>query len=113
MIENDFIFDGESLSSHGYVIASFGNTDENSVASNMNYATIKAPLSDVSRLIGTGYEENYTRTISIIKDNCKVENSNLNLTNDDISEMTKWLCRKEYKWFRWESTEIEQDEVWY
>lgn len=112
MIQDDFIFDGESLSSHGYMIVSSNSGDENIAASNMNYQTMKAPLSDVSRLIGTNYEENYSRSFSIIKNDCDGINESTVLSNDDISEMTRWLCRKTYKWFRWESEEMD-DEIWY
>lgn len=112
MIQDDFIFDGESLSSHGYMIVSSNSSDESIVASNMNYQTMKAPLSDVSRLIGTNYEENYSRSFSIIKKDCDGFNRTTTLSNDEISEMTRWLCRKTYKWFRWESEDID-DEIWY
>lgn len=115
MIQDDFIFDGESLRSHGYLISATNSVDESIVASNMEYQTIKAPRSDVTRKIGDEYPETYTRTISITKDNCVWGDDNLYLTNDDISEMTKWLCRKTYKWFRWNSENAEDiyDEVWY
>ena len=83
------------------------------MASEMSYENIQAPRSDIRRIIGTKYDNVYTRTIGIIKNPCGGDQEDFYLTNDDISEMTKWLCRKTYRWFRWVDDDDLTDEVWH
>lgn len=97
----DFIFDGKTLSSFGYVLCAFNGLDiETTPISNMEYTTIKAPLSDVSAKVSSDYPENLTTTIQICKSPCEYEYDDI-ITAHDISELSKWLCRKNYKWFSW------------
>lgn len=113
MITENFIFDGEDLASRGYLIATSQGTEQEIPASEMTYENIQAPRSDIRRIIGTRYENPYTRTFGIIKNPCYGDKEDYALTNDDISEMTKWLCRKTYKWFRWIDEDDLTDEVWH
>jgi len=108
----DFIFDGVSLSDLGYVIAYDGLVSENAVVSGMGYNTIKQAMSDVSRKVGHTYDANLTTTFNIMKDPC-IFTDTFYLTNDDISELTKWLVRKQYKYFRFVAEEDMTDEVWF
>lgn len=108
----DFIFDGVALSDFGYVIAYDGLRSENAVVSNLTYNTIKPALYDISRKVSHTYESNLTTTFIIIKNPC-IYNNNLNMTNDEISELTKWLVRKQYKFFRYIDNEDITDEVWF
>lgn len=110
MTEDNFIFDGKQLSDFGYIIAHDNILDEDITVSNMQYTTIKGARSDTAHKVAAPYEDYYHADIMIIKNPCAFEN--LDLTNNDISEMSKWLCRKEYKWFRW-IDDIGQDEIWY
>ena len=97
------MFDGKTLSEMGYMLCSFdGNTDETAEVSVMDYTEIKAPLSDASHKVATEYPNNYTKTLQICKiEDCEHPDTSLVLTNSDISAITRWLCRKEYKWFNW------------
>lgn len=108
----DFIFDGVSLSDLGYVIAYDGLVSENEVVSGMGYNTIKQALSDVSRKVGHVYDANLTTTFNIMKNPC-IFTDTFYLSNDDISELTKWLVRKQYKYFRFMDEEDTTDEVWF
>lgn len=108
----DFIFDGVALSDFGYVVAYDGLRSENTVVSNMTYNTIKPALYDISRKVSHNYDANLTTTFIIIKDPC-IYNDNFYMTNDEISELTKWLVRKQYKYFRYIDDEDITDEVWY
>ena len=110
MTETDFIFDGIKLSDFGYIVAGDGVLDEDGVVSGMAFTTIKSARSDTIHRVAHTYEECYQADVAIIKRPC--DQDNLDLTNDDISEMTRWLCRKEYKWFRW-IDDIGQDEIWF
>ena len=110
MTESDFIFDGLKLSDFGYIIMHEGVVDDTSMVSDMSFTTIKGAKSDILRKVASPYEDTYHVDISIMKNPC--QDGDLDLTNDDISTMSKWLCRKEYKWFRW-IDDIGQDEIWY
>lgn len=113
----DFIFDGERLSEKGYMMCYDGVDEEELSASSMVYNTIKASLSDVVHKVSHTYEENYTRTFAIMKSPCV--DQEYFLTEDDISLLSKWLVRKQYKVFRYiDISEDEEEEdvphpVWY
>lgn len=109
-MEEDFMFDGLMLSDLGYIIVHDGVLDEDGVVSGMTYTTVKSAKSDINHKVATPYEDTYHVDITIMKNPCS--DDNLDLTNYDISEMSKWLCRKEYKWFRWVD-DIGQDEIWF
>lgn len=110
MTEDNFVFDNILLSDFGYVVSHDGVLDEETVVSGMQFTTVKGARSDISHKVATPYEENYHADVTITKSPCG--DDNLYLTNHDISEMANWLCRKEYKWFRWVD-DIGQDEIWY
>ena len=95
----DFIFDGKTLSSYGYMVCSFDSISIEKVpSSNTTFNTIKAPLSHSTKKISTDDGENLQKIIQICKNMCS--NDNEELTMDDVSELTKWLCRSDYKWLR-------------
>lgn len=96
----DFIFDGEKLSEYGYMMCSFDSeTIETIPISTSSFNEIKSPLSDTSHKTSVSYSENLSKKIQIMKMNCN--DNNYEITDEEISSMTKWLCRKEYKWFQW------------
>lgn len=103
----DFSFDGTTLSEMGYMLCDFsGNTEETAEVSVLDYTEIKAPLSDKSHKVATSYPNNYTKTLQICKrEDCLDRDKSLVLTDDDVMKMTRWLCRKEYKWFNWDKEE--------
>ena len=108
---SDFIFDGKALSDFGYML-SYENSEDVLDVSKMQYNTVKGALSDVSYRVSYSYEQNYTSTFTIVKSYCDFEPDELFMTNDDISEMTRWLARKQYKWFRF-IDDNDDDEIWY
>ena len=107
----DFIFDGQALSDFGYLMI-YENSEDVIDVSNMQYETIKAALSDEAHRVAHTYESNYTSTFFIMKNPCVYLDEDLNLTSDDIRELTRWLARKQYKWFRFIDEE-DNDETWY
>ena len=123
----DFSFDGATLSSKGYMLCSFdNNNDETVVVSGMDYTEIKAPLSDASHKVAHSYPENYTKTLHICRKyaccgdeehgyHMCADQADTLLSDREISAITRWLCRKDYKWFNWiYDTEAENlDTVYY
>lgn len=106
---SDFIFDGKALSDYGYILI-FTEESERIPVSVMTFDTIKSIRSDELHRVGYNYESPYTATFMILKNECV--HDDLFLSTDDISELTKWLCRKQYKWFRFVD-EDDNDEIWY
>ena len=109
---NDFIFDGRALSDFGYLLV-FENSEDVIEVSGMQFNTVKAALSDENRRVSHTYEQNYTSTFLIMKSYCTNAEDDLWLSNDDIAELTRWLARKQYKWFRFVDDDEDDDEIWY
>lgn len=107
----DFIFDGRALSDFGYM-AVFENSEDVIDVSAMQFNTIKAALSDINHRVSHSYEQNYTSTFFIMKSLCDTPEEEQWMTHDDITEMTRWLARKQYKWFRFIDDD-DDDEIWY
>lgn len=108
----DFFFDGQCLSDFGFIPCSFASSGiEASSLSEITYTEIKAPLSNKSHKVALSYSNNLSKTVQIIKNTCRFNNT-YHITNDDISEITKWLCRRNYKWFKW-INENDDDEIFY
>lgn len=108
----DFIFDGQALSDWGYMLCSFDAINlEKATVSDITFDTIKSALSDVSKKVSASYNDNLNTTIQICKNMC--DNSiDEYLTKEDISEMTKWLCRKDYKFLQF-LNDKDDDEIFY
>lgn len=96
----DFVFDKKKLSDFGYVICNFEGIDIGAKPVNeIIFNTFKAPQSDKWLKISNSYESPLTTTIQICKNNCKNIHKDFYITNREISELSKWLCRKQYKPF--------------
>ena len=105
----DFIFDGQKLSDFGYIVCSDGVIDETYDVSILEFVDIKAPLSDTSHKVSSSYSENLSRTIKIMKMNCYGSYEDSFITDNELSEISRWLCRKNYKWFKWVDKKNEND----
>ena len=94
-MKKDFIFDGQKLSDFGYVIVDFNSSAGVSTSdiSKMSYTDVKAPLSDISHNVSTTYESNLSTQIQIMKNHCTEEK--IEITNDELSQLTRWLCRND------------------
>lgn len=110
----DFLFDGKELSSFGYILCSFDAVGfENIPVSELTYQTVQAPFAPKALKTSASYEGNLSRTITICKQTCDT-NGLLTITAEDISQLSRWLCRRDYKLFRFitdDSTGM--DEVYY
>ena len=107
----DFIYDGKALSDFGYMVL-FENTDESIPVSEMKFSEIKGSRSDVSQQVSYSYENNYSCTFTVIKNLCNTNEKDEFLTNNDVEELTRWLARKTYKWFKFIDDD-DDDEIWY
>lgn len=91
----DFLFDKEQLSDYGMILCNFdGNGDGTfSFGNNITFNTVKPALSNVNFLSSVTYEDTITTTFQMCKNTCN--NTELTLYPDEISAITRWLCRKE------------------
>lgn len=105
----DFIFDGRTLSSFGYILI-FENEEDTIDVSNISFVEIKGARNDRSYRAGYKYDNNYSATYTIIKNPCD-NSDDLDMSDEDISELTRWLCRKQYKWFSF--IDPDNNQVWY
>ena len=108
----DFIFDGQELSDFGYIICDFDGASgtETLSVSEKSFTNIKSPLSNKSHVVATSEDENLNRKIQIMKNPCN--NELLDITNDNLSELSRWLCREEFKQFKWVDGK-DDDEIFY
>lgn len=106
----DFIFDGQQLSDFGFMMV-YDDPEEVVDVSTMQFDTIKAAQSDIVHRVSYSYENNYTSTLLIMKNPCQTNDDGF-MTKDEISEMTRWLVRKQYKWFKYIDPD-DDDEIWY
>lgn len=104
------MFDGLRLSDMGYIVTHDEIVDDTGVVSQMEFNTVNSVKSNNHHKVSSKYEDTLHLDVSIMKHPCN--NDSFVLTNDDISEMAKWLCRDEYQWFKW-IDDIGQDEIWY
>jgi hypothetical protein len=111
---SDFIFDGKLLSDFGY-IAIQQDSEETPDVSAMKFDTIQGARTDKAHRVSYNYEQNYTTTFTLIKNSCDLEGDDLGFLNTyEISELTRWLARKQYKWFREiDDNEENEDDIWY
>lgn len=110
----DLLFDGKELSSFGYMICSFDPIGfVNMPVSELTYHTVQAPLSQKTFKTSASYENCLSKTITICRQTCD-SNRMLTITADDISQLTQWLCRKDYKWLRFITDDnTGMDEIYY
>lgn len=96
----DFEYDNIRLSGYGYMICDL--TSNNSVQTVTNGAEIEFQTTPILRgqlhmSTGTEYTECLTTKFHICKNPCFFENKIPEITVDEITRLTRWLSRKEYK----------------
>lgn len=108
MYATDFEYNNEKLSDYGMMICSFhGSSGTESVSSgaDITFQQMKASQSSRFCLYASTYDNAYTTTFQI----CKIPRTHsthgsLYFTTDEVSQIQRWLCRKEYHKFK-----IDQD----
>jgi len=100
MYMTDFEFDGEMLSTHGYIVACANSATPDSIqmGSELTLNTVKNYNNNSSPLTGTSYDTVLTATFDICKDLCTYDD--LELTEEEIRDIMSWLTRKQYCKFK-------------
>lgn len=91
----DFEYDGIRLSDYGMMICTFNGNDSETVSSgsDLTFNLVKSIGSDISRLCGAKYEESYSATFQICKNDCY--SSKKYFSPLEVSSLQRWLCRKD------------------
>jgi hypothetical protein len=96
MYATDFEYDGMRLSDYGMMICSFdkgGGLETISSGANLSFETVKSARADNFRLINSKYEESYSMTFQICKNNCLDDDKKISPM--EVSAIQRWLCRKD------------------
>lgn len=100
----DFEYDGLLLSGFGYMICSFsgaGGFETVDNGSDIEFTT--SPILHGNQWIsaGTEYKECLSATFSICKTPCLSNEGEIEeITVDEVTRLSRWLCRKQYRKFK-------------
>lgn len=101
MYLTDFLYDGVKLSSLGYLVGSAvtSNNQSASAGSKLELQTVTNHGSHLTGIVNATYSENITATFDIIKFTCN-DNTSVNMEDNEIASMVRWLNRKEWHKFQ-------------
>lgn len=96
----DFEYDGLYLSDFGYIICNFNGSEVNTVSngSQIEFHTLSVLNGMKQELLSTEYNECLTANIQICKNPCM--GNNLEITLNDLKDLTNWLNRKGFYKFK-------------
>lgn len=97
----DFEYDGKKLSDLGFIICNFDGSsdfDTSDLGSKIQFNTVSRHRGKIYSLIGAQYDECITATIDICKDPSLY--SDLQITDDELRGLVRWLNRPEFLKFR-------------
>lgn len=98
----DFEYDGLNLSDFGYMICQFGSNGVETVSngSQITFNTVSAYRGSKWELISTEYGECIEATFQICKNPCMSPNQNMEISVNELIDLTGWLSRKEFHKFK-------------
>ena len=96
----DFIYDGKTLSSFGFIVCNFGSKGLDTVAdgAQISFNTVPVLGGSKHRLTSVEYEECLETTIQICKASCGEDIAEISST--EHRQLTKWLNRKRFLKFK-------------
>ena len=100
MYAEDFVYDGTSLSSLGYVICNFGGSQDLqtvSAGSVITFNTVSRHRGKINSLTGTQYDQCIETSFQICKNPC--ENTDLTITDSEYRSLMRWLNRHQFLQF--------------
>ena len=107
MYFTDFTYDGTQLSTLGYMVCTFGNASGEDISngSKLDFTTVAQDNGRKYSLANSQYSECITATFSICKNPC-AQNYTPAMSVADISKITAWLNRKQFKKFKINATDF-------
>lgn len=96
----DFVFDGESLSDHGFVVCDFNSqSGVNTIDAGVPITprTVSRYRGNMYSLVGLVFDDFLEITFDICKNPCTNSEDEMNITDSEFLEISRWLLRHEYK----------------
>ena len=97
----DFEYDGLRLSDFGYILCNFdgGGMDTVELGAPVSLNTVPMANGVKQEIVSASYDDTLTFTFQICRNVCN-GHDDIDITVDDIRELSRWLNRKEYHKFR-------------
>lgn len=114
MKQIDFEYDGRFLSDYGFVVCDFDSKsgiDEVDAGSTITFEKISRNNGRRFGLAHTKYEECMTSTFDICKNPDIYDGDEMEITQDEFRDITRWLNRKEFHLFHFVSENGDVDEI--
>ena len=111
----DFEYDDKRLSDYGCIVCHINSSaDLNTVniGSQITFNTINRIQQNKFKIMSTQYTEAYTTTFEIGKFNCNNRDDSV-FSQEEISELMKWLNKKRYKKFKMIYKDAECSNIYY
>ncbi len=110
---NDFIFDGERLSSFDLMICNFDGSNDSWSGGDVTFTTIQSPNSDIFTYYTSRFETPISFSFSICKNTCKIKNQQeMFLTQKEQAYLMRWLQKVDgYHWLAFDQEGWE--DVWF
>lgn len=111
----DFEYDGQRLSDYGCIVCHItddGGVSAINIGSQLTFNTLPMNSLNKFKLMSTQYSEAYTVTFEITKYNCKEPDEDT-FTQEEISQLMRWLNKKRFKKFKMIYEDGELAEVYY
>lgn len=96
MYATDFEYDGKCLSDYSMMICRFDSPELETLSSggDLTFNTTKSVGSHKAKFYGSKYDETYTAVFQICRLPCSTH-PEIYLTQNEISALQRWLCRKD------------------
>lgn len=97
----DFVYDGISLSSFGFIICEFdggGGVQTANAGSEITFSTAPAHSGRRFHSVGTRYEKCLSASFQICKDPEEYDEDEMTITEEEFRTISRWLNRREFLW---------------
>ena len=99
----NFEYDGITLGSLGYIVCEFnggGGDEKVNAGSEITFITVPTRDGKRWRVTGSKYEKCLSASFHICKDPETHNNDEMAISDAEFRELSRWLNRREYLWFR-------------
>jgi len=98
----DFEYDGRRLSEFGFIICSFdesGGAKTAEKGTEITFSTAPIDLGQRHAITGARYDTRLSTAFQICKNPELYEGNEMNITNEEFRELSRWLNRRTFLWF--------------
>ena len=117
MYAYDFEYDGRLLSDFGMIVCDFsssGGVSTGGSGSEIKFNMVPAGYGKRFFAAGLQYEDCLSTTFQICRDPKCAKNEDMTISNEEFRELSRWLNRKQFLWFRsFDWCEPEKEKPWF